>query len=51
MWDMGKLINAFGYATCMQIIAYVVPPISTDREDMLVFNGSVTGSYSVKAMS
>jgi hypothetical protein len=47
-WDIGRLIEFFGFQQCVQIVTHVLPPIAYDEEDRLIFTPASDGSFSVK---
>lgn len=47
-WDVGKLVNLFGYTDSMAIVSNVKPPKAEGGPDRLIFTPANNGSYSVK---
>lgn len=47
-WDIEEIVRLLGYRASIIILATVRPPVSTGRQDRLVFTLAKDGSFSVK---
>lgn len=49
-WDVEQLVRRFGYQNSVHIISNLQPPNNQGGEDVLLFNPSANGRFSVKKM-